>query len=217
MRLVLLGPPGAGKGTQAKEISKRMSIPHISTGDMFRQAIKEGTELGKQAEAYLKEGRLVPDTITIGLIQERLTMPDTHNGFLLDGFPRTKPQAEALDRWLDGQGANIDYVLNIEVPREQILIRLTGRRICKGCGATYHVQYNPPQNSGICDFCGEKLSQRPDDTETVVSHRLDVYVEQTSLLVKYYREKGILKEIDGSHDIPEVTQAIGMALGSDWR
>ncbi|MBC7325463.1 MAG: adenylate kinase, partial [Moorella sp. (in: Bacteria)] len=157
MRLVLLGPPGAGKGTQAAKISERLGIPHISTGDMFRQAIKEGTDLGRQAEKYLSSGGLVPDAVTIGLVQERLERPDCCQGFLLDGFPRTVAQAEALDTWLAGRGTGLDAVINIAVPREELMERLTGRRVCRRCGATYHLQYNPPRVTGKCDICGGKL------------------------------------------------------------
>ncbi|OIQ59040.1 adenylate kinase [Moorella thermoacetica] len=217
MRLVLLGPPGAGKGTQAREISQRLAIPHISTGDMFREAIKGGTPLGRQAEAYIKDGRLVPDEVTIGLVQERLARPDCRDGFLLDGFPRTVAQAEALDAWLAGRQEGLDAVIDIEVPRDALLERLTGRRVCRQCGATYHVRYNPPAVEGKCDICGQDLVQRADDTEATVSRRLDVYTGQTAPLINYYRQRSLLKEIDGRQDIPAVTLAIGRALGRDWQ
>ncbi|MDN5325409.1 MAG: adenylate kinase [Moorella sp. (in: firmicutes)] len=217
MRLVLLGPPGAGKGTQAREISQRLAIPHISTGDMFREAIKGGTPLGRQAEAYIKDGRLVPDEVTIGLVQERLARPDCRDGFLLDGFPRTVAQAEALDTWLAGRQEGLDAVIDIEVPRDALLERLTGRRVCRQCGATYHVRYNPPAVEGKCDICGQDLVQRADDTEATVSRRLDVYTGQTAPLINYYRQRSLLKEIDGRQDIPAVTLAIGRALGRDWQ
>ncbi|KYH33671.1 adenylate kinase [Neomoorella mulderi] len=217
MRLVLLGPPGAGKGTQAGVISERLGVPHISTGDMFRRAIKEGTELGRQAEKYLQSGGLVPDAVTIGLVQERLSQPDCRQGFLLDGFPRTVAQAEALDAWLAGRKEKLDAVIDIEVPREELLERLTGRRVCRQCGATYHLQYNPPAEAGKCDVCGGELVQRADDTAATVSKRLDVYREQTAPLIAYYRQRGRLKEIDGSQDIAAVTRAIGTALGRDWQ
>ncbi|WP_338818576.1 Adenylate kinase [Moorella thermoacetica] len=217
MRLVLLGPPGAGKGTQAREINQRLDIPHISTGDMFREAIKRGTPLGRQAEVYIKGGRLVPDEVTIGLVQERLVQPDCRNGFLLDGFPRTVAQAEALDSWLSSRGERLDAVIDIEVPRDALLERLTGRRVCRQCGATYHVRYNPPAVPGKCDACGQDLVQRADDTEATVNKRLDVYNEQTAPLVNYYRQRGLLKEIDGSQAIPAVILAIGRALGRDWQ
>lgn len=217
MRLVLLGPPGAGKGTQAAKISERLGIPHISTGDMFRQAIKEGTDLGRQAEKYLSSGGLVPDAVTIGLVQERLERPDCCQGFLLDGFPRTVAQAEALDTWLAGRGTGLDAVINIAVPREELMERLTGRRVCRRCGATYHLQYNPPRVTGKCDICGGKLLQRADDTAATVARRLDVYSEQTAPLIAYYRERGLLREIDGNQDIEAVNRAIGAALGREWR
>lgn len=208
MKLVLLGPPGAGKGTQAQKISEHLRIPHISTGDMFRQAIKAGTELGRKAESYLKEGLLVPDAVTIGLIQERLSQPDSRKGFLLDGFPRTVHQAEELDSWLESKGQGLDAVIDIEVPVEELKARLTGRRICRDCGAAYHILYNPPSSPGKCEVCGGVLIQRNDDTEEVVTKRLDVYIKQTAPLIDYYRRKGIIKEIDGSQDIPEVNRSI---------
>lgn len=217
MRLVLLGPPGAGKGTQAREISQRLAIPHISTGDMFREAIKGRSPLGCQAEAYIKSGRLVPDEVTVGLVQERLVQSDCRNGFLLDGFPRTVAQAEALDAWLEGRAEKLDVVIEIVVPRDDLMVRLTGRRVCRECGATYHVRYNPSAVPGKCDACGGDLIQRADDSEATVSKRLEVYTEQTAPLVNYYRQRGILKEIDGSQAIPEVTLAIGRALGRDWQ
>ncbi|WP_258358890.1 adenylate kinase [Moorella sulfitireducens (nom. illeg.)] len=216
MRLVLLGPPGAGKGTQAAIICRHVGIPHISSGDMFRQAIKEGTELGRQAEKYLQSGSLVPDAVTIGLVQERLSKPDCRQGFLLDGFPRTVAQAGALDAWLAGKKEKLDAVIDIEVPREELMVRLTGRRVCRRCGATYHLQFNPPRETGKCDACGGELIQRADDTAATVSRRLDVYVEQTAPLIDYYRRRGLLKEIDGSRDITTVTRSIGKALGRDW-
>lgn len=217
MRLVLLGPPGAGKGTQAGIICKRLDIPHISSGDMFRQAIKEGTELGRRAEQYLQSGNLVPDAVTVGLVQERLSKADCRRGFLLDGFPRTVPQAEALDAWLESRNERLEAVIDIEVPREELLRRLTGRRICSQCGATYHLQYNPPRETGKCDICGGLLIQRDDDTVATVEKRLEVYKEQTEPLIVYYRRRGLLREIDGSGDIRAVTTAIGAALGRDWR
>lgn len=216
MRLILLGPPGAGKGTQAQEISKRLGIPHISTGDMFREAIKAGTELGRQAERYLKDGLLVPDNVTVGLVQERLGQPDCRQGFLLDGFPRTVAQAQEFDHWLEGREQVLDAVINIEVPGSELMARLTGRRVCRQCGVTYHIRYNPPA-SGKCDVCGGELVQRTDDTEAVVSKRLAVYMEQTAPLIAYYRQRELLKEVDGSKDIPEVTRAIGQVLGRDWQ
>ncbi|NLW08181.1 MAG: adenylate kinase [Clostridia bacterium] len=216
MRLVLLGPPGAGKGTQAQEISKRLGVPHISTGDMFREAIKAGTELGRQAEQYLRGGLLVPDAVTVGLVQERLGKADCSNGYLLDGFPRTVAQAEELTSWLESRQEGLDAVINIEVPAEELLVRLTGRRVCSQCGATYHIRYNRPSGDK-CDQCNGELKQRSDDTEAVVSKRLEVYRKQTAPLLAYYRKNGLLKEVDGTRDITEVTRAIGQLLGQDWQ
>ncbi|MDN5344420.1 MAG: adenylate kinase [Clostridia bacterium] len=217
MRLVLLGPPGAGKGTQALSISERLGVPHISTGDMFRQAIKAGTPLGRQAQEYLQGGGLVPDSVTIGLVEERLSQPDCQGGFLLDGFPRTVAQAEALDAWLASRGEGLDAVIDIEVPEAELLERLTGRRVCRQCGATYHGQYNPPAVAGKCDACGGELIQREDDTAATVGKRLEVYRAQTAPLVDYYRQRGLLREIDGSQAIERVTRAIGASLGREWR
>jgi len=216
MRLVLLGPPGAGKGTQAQEISRRLEIPHISTGDMFRAAIRSGTELGRKAKEYLEAGQLVPDEVTIGLVKDRLSRRDCEGGFLLDGFPRTVPQAQALDDWLEERGLKLDAVLDIEAPREVLLVRLTGRRICSSCGATYHVVYNPPQKPGRCDICGGELVQRQDDREDTVRERLEVYDRQTAPLKKYYQERGVLHEINGNQEIGQVLREIGRVLGREW-
>ncbi|MDN5346968.1 MAG: adenylate kinase [Clostridia bacterium] len=217
MKLVLLGPPGAGKGTQAQEISRRLNIPHISTGDMFRAAVAAGTPLGLQAKAFMDAGKLVPDEVTIGIVRERLQAEDCAPGFLLDGFPRTLPQAQALDGILAERGIELDAVLDLEVPREELLKRLTGRRVCKSCGATFHLLFNPPRDRDRCDHCGGKLIQRDDDREETVSRRLDVYEEQTAPLVEYYRRQGKLKTINGNQDIPRVLEAIGEALGENWR
>lgn len=216
MRLVLLGPPGAGKGTQAQEISRRLDIPHISTGDMFRVAIRSGTEVGRKAKEYLEAGRLVPDEVVIGLVKDRLSRRDCEGGFLLDGFPRTVPQAEALDAWLEENGLKLDAVLDIEVPRDVLLIRLSGRRVCFQCGINYHVVYNPPKIAERCDQCGEELVQRLDDKEATVRERLLVYDRQATPLKEYYRLRGVLREINGNQEIPKVLEDIGRALGRDW-
>jgi adenylate kinase len=184
---------------------------------MFREAIKAGTALGRQVEKFLQSGSLVPDEVTTGLVEERLSRPDCQQGFLLDGFPRTLGQAEALDAWLAGRDARLDAVLDIAVGREELLQRLTGRRVCRQCGATYHLQYDPPAVAGRCNSCGGELIQRDDDTATTVARRLDVYNRQTAPLIAYYQERGLVREIDGSQDIGAVTRSIGRALGSDWQ
>lgn len=216
MRLVLLGPPGAGKGTQAQEISRRLDVPHISTGDMFRVAIRSGTEVGRKAKEYLEAGRLVPDEVVIGLVKDRLSRRDCEGGFLLDGFPRTVPQAEALDAWLEENGLKLDAVLDIEVPRDVLLIRLSGRRVCFHCGINYHVVYNPPKIPERCDQCGEELVQRLDDKEATVRERIQVYDRQAAPLKEYYRRRGVLREINGNQEIPKVLEDIGRVLGRDW-
>jgi len=215
MRLILMGPPGSGKGTQAEFISKGFNIPHISTGDMFRKAISEKTELGTKAKEYLDSGRLVPDEVTVGIVEERLQQDDCLQGFLLDGFPRTVAQAEALDEFIAGMPFELDAVINIEVPREEILKRLTGRRMCRECGASYHVDFSPPLQPDRCDKCGGDLYQRDDDKESTINKRLDVYKEQTEPLIAYYGERGLLKNIDGNQDIKGVLKAIGASLGRD--
>lgn len=208
MNTILMGLPGAGKGTQAELIVERYHIPHISTGDMFRQAVKEGTPLGLKAKEYMDQGLLVPDDVTVGIVKERLAKPDTEKGFLLDGFPRTVPQAIALDETLNELRKSIDAVIHIEVPLEVLIRRLTGRRICKSCGATYHLIYHPPAREGICDRCGGELYQRADDNAETVEKRLTVNLEQTKPLLQYYGEKGILYSIDGEKDIEEVYRMI---------
>lgn len=204
MNLILMGLPGAGKGTQAEKIEKKYKTPHISTGDMFRLAIKEETELGKQAKRYMDEGQLVPDEVTNGIVEERLAMDDCQEGFLLDGFPRTLPQAEALDEILKKLDKSIDYVIHVEVPEDQLLERLTGRRVCPKCGATYHVVNNPPKEEGVCDHDGSALVQRDDDTEETVKKRLTVNIEQTKPLLDFYEDKGVLVTVDGDQDIDKV-------------
>lgn len=208
MNIVLMGLPGAGKGTQAALIVERLHIPHISTGDMFRKAVKEETALGLKAKEYMDQGLLVPDEVTIGIVKDRLSQPDCKEGFLLDGFPRTVPQAEALDRTLHELDKELEHVIHIEVPVDVLIKRLTGRRICKSCGATYHLVYNPPKAEGVCDRCGGELYQRADDSEDTVSKRLEVNLAQTEPLLHYYREKGILKSLNGEQDIEEVFKMI---------
>ncbi len=213
MRLILLGPPGAGKGTQAVAISKHYDIPHISTGDIFRKNIKEGTPLGKEAKGYMDRGELVPDELVVSLVADRLGWEDAKNGFLLDGFPRTDAQAESLDVVLEEKGETLDAAINIVVDPSVLVERAVGRRICKDCGATYHVTFNPPEEEGICDVCGGPLYQRSDDTEETVKNRIDVYLDQTAPLINYYKEKGLLIDIDGEQQIDRVTEQIFEALG----
>ncbi|QSO48009.1 adenylate kinase [Alicyclobacillus mengziensis] len=211
MQVVMLGLPGAGKGTQAARICEDFHIPHISTGDMFRAAIAEKTPLGQEVKLYLDSGRLVPDELTIRVVADRLNQPDTENGFLLDGFPRTLPQATALETSLGELGKPLDYALYIHVPQDILLARLTGRRICKVCGATYHVVYHPPLKEGVCDKCEGPLYQRSDDTEDAVKTRLEQYA-QTAPLVEFYRDRNVLYQIDGQQDIDEVYRDIRTVL-----
>ena len=213
MNLILMGLPGAGKGTQAEKIVEKYAIPHISTGDMFRSAIKEGTALGNEAKTYMDKGELVPDEVTIGIVKERLSKPDCEKGFLLDGFPRTVAQAEALERLLNEFYTKLDYVLHVKVPTEKLIERLTGRRICPTCGATYHVEFNPPKQEGICDHDGTELIQREDDQPETVKNRLDVNIEQTQPLLDFYEDKGYLVAIDGDQDIDEVFNQIDDTIG----
>ncbi|MBQ9063241.1 MAG: adenylate kinase [Eubacterium sp.] len=201
MRIIMLGAPGAGKGTQAKMIASEYQIPHISTGDIFRSNIKNGTELGKKAKEYMDQGLLVPDSLTCDLVVDRIAQDDAKNGYVLDGFPRTIPQAEALTEALKARGEAIDYAIDIEVPDENIVTRMSGRRACLGCGATYHIKYNPPKTENVCDACGKELVLRDDDKPETVQKRLDVYHEQTQPLISYYTEAGVLKELDGTQDI----------------
>ncbi|MCR8850773.1 adenylate kinase [Rossellomorea sp. SC111] len=213
MNIVLMGLPGAGKGTQAEKIVDKYGIPHISTGDMFRAAIKEGTELGLKAKSFMDNGDLVPDEVTIGIVRERLSKEDCQKGFLLDGFPRTVAQAEALENILADLGKKMNYVININVDKDILMERLTGRRICKECGATYHLVFNPPTEEGVCDRCGGELYQRADDNEETVQNRLDVNIKQTQPLLAYYEDKGYLKNIDGQQDIHRVFDDIDELLG----
>ncbi|HCD2384651.1 TPA: adenylate kinase [Staphylococcus aureus] len=208
MNIILMGLPGAGKGTQASEIVKKFPIPHISTGDMFRKAIKEETELGKEAKSYMDRGELVPDEVTVGIVKERISEDDAKKGFLLDGFPRTIEQAEALNNIMSELDRNIDAVINIEVPEEELMNRLTGRRICESCGTTYHLAFNPPKVEGICDIDGGKLYQREDDNPETVANRLSVNIKQSKPILDFYDQKGVLKNIDGSKDISDVTKDV---------
>lgn len=208
MNIILMGLPGAGKGTQASEIVKKFPIPHISTGDMFRKAIKDETDLGKEAKSYMDRGELVPDEVTVGIVKERISEDDAKKGFLLDGFPRTIDQAESLSQIMSELDREIDAVINIEVPEEELMNRLTGRRICEKCGTTYHLVFNPPKVDGICDIDGGKLYQREDDNPETVSNRLSVNVKQSKPILEYYNNKGVLKNIYGSKDIDEVTNDV---------
>ncbi|MFC4736736.1 adenylate kinase [Bacillus daqingensis] len=204
MNLILMGLPGAGKGTQAEKIVEKYGVPHISTGDMFRAAIKNGTELGLKAKAFMDEGALVPDEVTIGIVRERLSQDDCAKGFLLDGFPRTPAQAQALEEMTTDLGRTLDHVIYIKVPRDDLFKRLTGRWICPDCGTAYHEVFNPPQEAGKCDKDGSKLIQRDDDKPETVDKRLEVNLEQTKPLVDFYEEKGYLRNIDGQQDINDV-------------
>lgn len=215
MKIVLLGPPGAGKGTQAKSISNRYSIPHISTGDIFRKNISEQTSLGIEAKKYIDNGQLVPDQVTIDMVNDRLTWDDCKNGYLLDGFPRTVTQAEALESFLATRDENLDTSLLIEVPMDFILERMTGRRVCPSCGASYHVKFNPSTIDGTCDVCGSDIVQRKDDAEDTVRERLDVYQRQTQPLIDFYKEIDLLSTVDGTQAINEVFESICTILGSD--
>ncbi|MCR8846730.1 adenylate kinase [Paenibacillus sp. SC116] len=208
MNILFMGPPGAGKGTQAERIVTEFGIPHISTGDAFRAAMREETPIGLKAKEYIDQGLLVPDDVTVGIVRERLAQPDCEKGFLLDGFPRTLTQAEALDDMLGTLGRKLDHVINLSVDRELLLARLTGRRICKSCGATYHVIFNPPQQEGVCDKCQGELYQRSDDSEEKVGTRLDEYINKTAPLLNYYGDKGLLRDVDGEKEIDTVTSEV---------
>lgn len=212
MNLILLGAPGAGKGTQAKLIVEKYGIPQISTGDMLREAVAKGTELGKKAKEYMDRGELVPDEVVIGIVKERLKQPDCEKGFILDGFPRTLKQAEELDKMLEELGKKIDAVINVHVPEEEVVKRIVNRRTCKNCGAVYHLIYNPPKEEGKCDKCGGELYQRDDDKEETVRARYKVYKEQTEPLIEYYSKKGLLYTVDGTKSIEEVFEEIQKIL-----
>ena len=214
MKLIMLGAPGAGKGTQAKKIAQKYQIPHISTGDIFRANIKAGTELGMKAKAFMDQGQLVPDEVTIGMLLDRISQDDSKNGYVLDGFPRTIPQAESLTAALKERGEKIDYAVNVDVPDDNIINRMSGRRACVGCGATYHVVYNAPKSEDICDTCGEKLILRDDDKPETVKNRLLVYHDQTQPLIDYYKKEGVLVEVDGTQNLEKVFQDIVAVLGA---
>jgi len=213
MKIIMLGAPGAGKGTQAKMIAAKYGIPHISTGDIFRANIKNGTELGAKAKEYMDKGLLVPDELVVDLVIDRFKEADCENGYVLDGFPRTIPQAEALDKALTAIGENVDFAINVEVPDENIIRRMGGRRACVGCGATYHVVYSPTKVEGKCDTCGADLIIRDDDKPETVKNRLAVYHEQTQPLIDYYTNKGIIAEVDVTIDMKDVFTAIVKILG----
>ena len=213
MKLIMLGAPGAGKGTQAKKIADKYQIPHISTGDIFRANIKNGTELGNKAKQYMEQGLLVPDELTCDLVVDRIGQADCANGYVLDGFPRTIPQAEALKNALTKLGAKIDYAVNVEVPDENIVNRMGGRRACLACGCTYHIVYNAPKTEGVCDVCGAKLVLRDDDKPETVTKRLNVYHEQTQPLIDFYNKEGVLVEVDGTQNLEDVFVAITKILG----
>lgn len=214
MKIIMLGAPGAGKGTQAKQIADKYSIPHISTGDIFRANIKNGTELGKKAKQYMDQGALVPDELTCDLVMDRIQQDDCKNGFVLDGFPRTIPQAEALDVALGKINEKMDYAIDVDVPDENIVNRMSGRRACLNCGATYHLISIPPKVEGICDRCGSEIVLREDDKPETVQKRLKVYHEQTQPLIDYYKNQGILKSVDGTQPMDEVFKAIVTILGA---
>ena len=212
MNIIFMGPPGAGKGTQAERIVSEFHIPHISTGDAFRAAMKEGTPLGVEAKKFVDQGLLVPDEITVGIVRERLHQADCAQGFMLDGFPRTISQAESLDAILESMGSKIDAVIDLQVDRGLLLARLTGRRICKACGSTYHIVFNPPVKEKVCDKCGGELYQRSDDTEEKVGTRLDEYINKTAPLLDYYDRQGILRKVNGEQEINTVTAEINSIL-----
>ena len=213
MKIIMLGAPGAGKGTQAKMIADKYQIPHISTGDIFRANIKNGTELGKEAKKYMDQGLLVPDELTVKILLDRVAQPDCANGYVLDGFPRTIPQAEVLDKALTELNDKIDYAINVDVPDENIVKRLSGRRACVACGATYHIEHIPPKKEGVCDKCGETLILRDDDKPETVLNRLKVYHDQTQPLIDFYTKKGVLKSVDGTVDMQDVFASIVAILG----
>lgn len=208
MKIIMLGAPGAGKGTQAKMIAEKYNIPHVSTGDIFRANIKGGTLLGMQAKEYMDKGQLVPDELTVKILLDRVAQEDCKNGYVLDGFPRTIPQAEVLDKALTEMGDSVDFAIDVDVPDENIVNRMSGRRACVMCGATYHIKHNPPKVENVCDACGDSLILRDDDKPETVAKRLAVYHEQTQPLIEYYEKKGILKSVDGTMDLKDVFAAI---------
>lgn len=213
MKIIMLGAPGAGKGTQAEKVAAKYHILHVSTGDILRANIKEGTQLGKQAKSYTDAGLLVPDELVVKLVTDRLDRSDCREGYVLDGFPRTIPQAEALDKWLAGRGSLVDVVIDVDVPDEAIAKRMSGRRACVKCGATYHTEYAPPKRDGICDECGGKLVLRDDDRPETVQRRLKVYHSETQPLMDYYKRQGILRKVDGTADIDDVYASVLKILG----
>lgn len=215
MKIVMLGAPGAGKGTQAIKIADKYDIPHISTGDIFRANIKGGTELGQKAKSYIDKGELVPDEVTIGMLLDRIAQDDCKNGYVLDGFPRTIPQAESLTEALKSQGDRIDFALNIDVPDEAIIKRMSGRRACPKCGATYHIVYAAPKTENICDKCGTELIIRSDDKPETVKDRLNVYHQQTEPLIAYYKTAGVLREVDGTQELPKVFEDVAAILSEN--
>lgn len=214
MKIIMLGAPGAGKGTQAKKIADKYGIPHISTGDIFRANIKGGTELGMKAKSYMDQGQLVPDDVTIGMLLDRISEADCTNGYVLDGFPRTIPQAESLTKALENRGEKMEYAIDVDVPAANIVSRMSGRRACLACGATYHIVTIPPKQEGICDVCDEKLVQREDDKPETVQKRLTVYHDQTQPLIEYYKQAGILVTVDGTKDLNDVFADIVSVLGA---
>lgn len=214
MKIIMLGAPGAGKGTQAKKIAEKYGIPHISTGDIFRANIKDGTELGRKAKEFIDQGALVPDELTIGMLMDRIQMEDCKEGYVLDGFPRTIPQAESLKDALSERGQKIDYAINVDVPDENIINRMAGRRACISCGATYHIVYNPSKVADVCDVCGARLVLRDDDKPETVKKRLSVYHDLTQPLIEYYKEAGVLVNVDGTQDLNKVFSDIAAILGA---
>ncbi|MBE5993957.1 MAG: adenylate kinase [Paenibacillaceae bacterium] len=214
MKIIMLGAPGAGKGTQAKKIAEKYQIPHVSTGDIFRSNIKEGTQLGRKAKEYMDQGALVPDELTIGMLMDRIQQEDCSNGYVLDGFPRTIPQAESLQKAITEMGQKIDFAINVDVPDENIINRMSGRRACISCGATYHIVYNPSKVAGICDVCGSELVLRDDDKPETVKKRLTVYHDQTRPLIDYYKEAGVLVNVDGTQELNKVFSDITDILGA---
>lgn len=214
MKIIMLGAPGAGKGTQAKMIADRYSVPHISTGDIFRANIKNNTELGQEAKKYMDQGLLVPDELTVKILLDRVAAEDCRNGYVLDGFPRTIPQAEVLNRALTEMGEKVDYAIDVDVPDENIINRMSGRRACLSCGATYHIVHIPPKTEGVCDRCGSELILRDDDKAETVKNRLRVYHEQTQPLIDYYTEQGVLRTVDGTKDMKDVFEEIVNILGA---